>query len=180
LSESSEIANAAIIGYNTTRILLERAPTSGLLHRIAFFSGHVWRSDSISGDLKQDYFLAIQSSAKKLLDASKINEDDFLSIMLNLSWYGLVARAPQSALSAAEAGLKVNSKYIQLETNRAHALVLLGKRDEGFGLYKKYKGVKIRDELWNNIIIDDFNKLEKLGVRVIPKGEYGSLFFGGD
>jgi tetratricopeptide (TPR) repeat protein len=85
-----------------------------------------------------------------------------------LAWYALFAREPAEALEASERGLKVAPEYLPLETNRAHALLLLGRIRDAEGLYLAHKGKQLNqplnEETWEEAIVQDFEKLTAAGV----------------
>ncbi len=51
-------------------------------------------------------------------------------------------------------------------TNKAHALMFLGRAKEAQDLYLKYKGQRVAEDmgLWEEEVFKDFDKLEKAGV----------------
>lgn len=83
---------------------------------------------------------------------------------LSLSWYQLHVKDFAGALASAEAGLAVDADYVLLETNRAHALVFLGRLDEADAIYRRYVGQRPDGRSWEEIIIEDLDLLEKEGV----------------
>jgi predicted Zn-dependent protease len=55
---------------------------------------------------------------------------------------------------------------LEIETNRAHALMFTGRNEEAKALYLAHKG-KVRepsDKLWEQVIAEDFAKLGKAGL----------------
>ncbi len=82
---------------------------------------------------------------------------------LSLSWYQLHVKDFAGALASTEAGLKWDSEYLLLNTNRAHALIFLGCTKEAEQIYFKYIGKEIAEEQkpWEQVILDDFDELEK-------------------
>jgi tetratricopeptide (TPR) repeat protein len=85
----------------------------------------------------------------------------------SLSWYQLFARDFEAARKAAEEGLKLDPADLYLETNRAHALLFLGKTAEAEALYRAHLGKKLSPTsnlIWEAAILQDFEDLEKAGV----------------
>jgi tetratricopeptide (TPR) repeat protein len=80
---------------------------------------------------------------------------------LALSWLLLLSRDFKGALDASEAGLKLNPKELSLDTNRAHALLFLGRRGDAMEIYRKNIGESISKRSWEEIILDDLDQLEK-------------------
>ena len=83
-----------------------------------------------------------------------------------LSWYRLFARDFKGALAASEraGALAPDPVYA---TNRAHALMFLGRAREAKGLYLRYKGqpVKQGGKLWEDAILEDFKEFGKRGLK---------------
>ncbi len=86
---------------------------------------------------------------------------------LGLSWYQLFTRDFAGALTSAEAGKKLNASDIHIDTNRAHALLFLGRTSEADAIYLGNSGKKMdpnSDQTWNDAILKDFDDLEKGGI----------------
>jgi hypothetical protein len=167
LNDNEEISQAAIIGYNQTKLLLERNPSEWLLNKIAFFSAHIWGSKKIDQDLKSSYFLAIYQAERKMLDAGRINAEQYANLLLGLSWYCLIAGVPDDAIIVARGGLNVKPEYLALYTNLAHGYMLQGDRDQALKIYRQHVGQRIGDKLWEDVVIDDFQKLSAMGIKVV-------------
>ncbi len=88
------------------------------------------------------------------------------SALLALSWYRLFAHDFNGALMAAEraGGLAPDPIYA---TNRAHALMFLGRAREAKWLHQRYKGQPVQQDgkLWEDAIRDDFKEFGKRGLR---------------
>ncbi len=86
------------------------------------------------------------------------------SALLALSWYRLFARDFKGALAASEraGGLAPDPIYA---TNRAHALMFLGRAREAKWLHQMYKGQPVQKggKLWEEAIRDDFKEFGKRG-----------------
>ncbi len=85
-----------------------------------------------------------------------------------LSWQALFARDFVKAQSAAERALSINAGLLWIETNRAHALLFLGREDEARALYLAHKGRRMPDSpgmVWEHVIIEDFNILRAAGIQ---------------
>jgi hypothetical protein len=108
------------------------------------------------------------------------------SAYLNLSWYQLFARDFSGALASAESGHKLNSSNLYIETNRAHALLFLGRVQEAESLYLEHRGEKMNpgsanSDTWNEAVLHDFDDLERAGltnsdfahIRVLLKNSAG-------
>jgi len=70
------------------------------------------------------------------------------------------------ALEAADEAISLASDKIWFYTNRAHALMFLGREDEARALYLQYRGTEnVYDEKsWEAIILEDFADLRKAGL----------------
>jgi len=98
------------------------------------------------------------------------------SALLGLSWYRLFARDFKGALAASEraGGLAPDPIYA---TNRAHALMFLGRAREAKGLHQRYKGQPVQQggKLWEEAIRDDFKEFGKHGLRHAQIAEIEAL-----
>jgi tetratricopeptide (TPR) repeat protein/CHAT domain-containing protein len=92
-----------------------------------------------------------------------------VTALSNVAWYALLARDFSEALAASERAHTLDPSDLAVETNRAHALLLLGRVGEARALYRRYKGKPMslaNNALWEDVIADDIEALEKSGVRV--------------
>ncbi len=78
----------------------------------------------------------------------------------------VLARQYDAALEASDAAIAAVPGAIWLQTNRAHALMMLGRTDEARAIYFRYRGEKnVREEKsWETIIDGDFAEMEKGGI----------------
>lgn len=90
--------------------------------------------------------------------------DDLRGELLSLSWYQLMARRYADALETTEEGLRLDPELLEFQTNRAHALLLLDRREEAFAIYRANVGKPLAAEPWEKGILDDLDKLEKAGI----------------
>src|SRR5262245_32438812 len=83
-----------------------------------------------------------------------------------LAWRALLAREPADALSAAERALAIDPSLLWIETNRAHALMYLGRAEEARALFLAHKDKPIPDnnKLWQQVIGEDFAEFRKAGI----------------
>ena len=85
----------------------------------------------------------------------------------DMAWYALFAREFTKALTAAERAHALLPDHLTIETNRAHALMFLGRRKESKALYLAHKGERISEDdsrLWERAIADDFAEFRKAGL----------------
>lgn len=88
-------------------------------------------------------------------------------LYLNGSWYLITSGEASKVITIIENKLPefgVDSQIL-LSTNLAHAYLLSGSYEKAKGLYKKYKGKKVKDgKLWDQVIMADFEALDKQGM----------------
>lgn len=83
----------------------------------------------------------------------------------SLAWTALLAKKYEDALSAAERGLSLAPQELWIETNRAHALLLLGRVQEARDIYVGKRGTRVWGKvLWEDAVRDDFNTLERVPI----------------
>jgi hypothetical protein len=84
-----------------------------------------------------------------------------------LAWYQLFARDFAGSLAASDEAVKLDPKDLAAQTNRAHALVLLGRVKEAEAIYLGHRGEKVfanSDEKWEDAILTDFDDLARGGI----------------
>ena len=71
-----------------------------------------------------------------------------------------------NALTVANRAHTLFPDNLSIETNRAHALMFMGHDEEAKALYLAHKGKPISevDELWEQVISEDFADLRKAGL----------------
>jgi TPR repeat protein len=84
----------------------------------------------------------------------------------SVAWYGLFAREFTKALTVAERAHALLPDELAIETNRAHALMFLGREKESKALYLAHRGKPIGQdgELWERAIAEDFAEFRKAGL----------------
>jgi hypothetical protein len=93
--------------------------------------------------------------------------------LLLVPWYRLLDRDFKSALALADRAITIDPSAILYATNKAHALMFLGRAGEARSLYLRHKGRRIGEDapLWEEAILDDFKEFEMSGLRHIQIGE---------
>lgn len=84
-----------------------------------------------------------------------------------LAFYQLFARDFAGALAASDEALRLDPKSLIAQTNRAHALLFLGRTKEAEAIYLGHRGETVftnSDEKWEPAILGDFDDLEKAGL----------------
>ena len=87
--------------------------------------------------------------------------------LISVAWYALFARKFEKALIISSRAHTLLPANLVIETNRAHALMFLGRRKESETLYLAYKGKPISEQdnrLWERVIADDFAEFRKAGL----------------
>jgi WD40 repeat protein len=92
--------------------------------------------------------------------------------------YSLVlARDFKNALEAADQAISLTPDEIWLYTNKAHALMFLGRVDEARTLYVRYHGeMNVEGKSWDANILEDFAELRKAGLTNPLMDEIEKLF----
>ena len=83
-----------------------------------------------------------------------------------LAYRFVIARDFADALEAADEAIALAPDKIWIYTNRAHALMFLGRIDEARALYLQYRGKPnvVGDKPWEEAILADFAELRKAGL----------------
>jgi tetratricopeptide (TPR) repeat protein/CHAT domain-containing protein len=87
--------------------------------------------------------------------------------LISVAWYALLAHNFRTALAASNRAHALVPKDLYIETNRAHALLLLGRVREARSVYLAHKGKPISltsDAMWEDLIADDMEALAKAGI----------------
>ena len=87
--------------------------------------------------------------------------------LLPVAWYALFAREFRKGLVVAGRAHALLPDNLAIETNRAHALMFLGRGKESKALYLAYKGKPLSEQdarLWEHIIAEDFAAFRKAGL----------------
>jgi tetratricopeptide (TPR) repeat protein len=84
-----------------------------------------------------------------------------------------------AALEAIDRAISLTPDQVWLYSNRAHALMFLGGRDEARMLYLKYRGQTLAEQSgnsWETVILEDFAQLRKAGLTNPLMDEIEKLF----
>jgi hypothetical protein len=84
-----------------------------------------------------------------------------------VAWRALLAREFTKASSVADRARALLPDDLSIETNRAHALMFLGHREEAKALYLAHKGKPLPGQhgrLWERAIAQDFAEFRKAGL----------------
>src|SRR5262249_6438968 len=85
----------------------------------------------------------------------------------NAAWHALFAREFRKALTAADRAHSLLPATRAIESNRAHALMFLGRGEDSKALYLAYKGKPLSGQdaqLWERAIVEDFAEFRKAGL----------------
>jgi uncharacterized protein len=111
--------------------------------------------------------LAVEVEAVETKREGKPGEET-AEALLPVAWYALFAREFRKALVVAGRAHALLPDNLAIETNRAHALMFLGRGKESKALYLAYKGKPLSKQdakLWERVIAEDFAELRKAGLR---------------
>jgi hypothetical protein len=82
-----------------------------------------------------------------------------------VAWFALFAKEPQKALTASEQAMALAPDKVWLGTNRAHALLFLGRTEEAMAAYTRHKGEYVGSQgKWENAVRADFADFRKHGL----------------
>lgn len=91
--------------------------------------------------------------------------DELAQALGALSWALLLGDRPLEALDSTQEALALNPDLLFVRTNRAHALLLLGRFDEAYALYSELKDKPRGDgKTFASVVRDDFAELRKRGI----------------
>jgi tetratricopeptide (TPR) repeat protein len=86
---------------------------------------------------------------------------------VGLAFHQLFIRDFAGSLASSDEALKLRPKYLIAETNRAHALLFLGRIKAAEAIYLQHRGEKVSansDQTWDEAILTDFDDLERAGI----------------
>jgi hypothetical protein len=84
-----------------------------------------------------------------------------------VAWYALLAREFAKALIVANRAHTLLPDNLEIETNRAHSLLFLGRKEEARALYLANQGKPVpeaENRLWELVTVEDFAALRKAGL----------------
>jgi tetratricopeptide (TPR) repeat protein len=95
-----------------------------------------------------------------------------------ISWRSALNREFPRALEAADRGIAITPKAVWMYTNRAHALMFLGRVDEARNLYRQYRFEKNvqSQKSWPTVVLEDFAEIRKVGLSHPLMDEIQRLF----
>ena len=82
-------------------------------------------------------------------------------------WVALFAKEFTKALTVADRSHALFPDDLSIETNRAHALMFMGRGDQAKALYVAHKGKPISEQdnrLWEGVVVEDFAEFRKAGL----------------
>jgi TPR repeat protein len=95
--------------------------------------------------------------------------EETANALSQVAWYALFAREFPKALTVADRAHALFPDDLGIESNRAHALMFLGRGEESRALYLAHRGQRISGlgpdgQLWERVIAEDFAALRKAGL----------------
>jgi hypothetical protein len=101
---------------------------------------------------------------------------DTASALVGLAWYRLFAHDFKGTLIASDRAIAVAPDMLAAVTNKAHALMFMGRAWEARALYARYKGQDVKGlGQWEAVVLDDFKELEKRGLKHPQMAEIKAL-----
>jgi hypothetical protein len=97
------------------------------------------------------------------------------SALNTVSWYQLLAGKYDDALKFANRAIQIAPQEVWIEANRDHAILLSGQVAKARELYLARKGIRIRGQLWEDMIHEDFGQLRKASIESPAYAEIESL-----
>ena len=98
------------------------------------------------------------------IEKTSENHSQLTKHYLGISFNQLFLKDFEGSLKTSEDAIAYDPDYIPFYTNYAHALLLSGQEEKAREIYNKYDGEKIGSITWNEIILDDLEKLQKAGI----------------
>jgi molecular chaperone GrpE len=103
--------------------------------------------------------------------------DGTLGALLSLSWYQLFTGQYDTVIATADQAAAISKDYISIDTNRAHALMLMGSTDEASVIYNKHRGKETQNKkTWDSEVLDDFAEMEQANIKHPLMGEIRSAW----
>jgi tetratricopeptide (TPR) repeat protein len=165
-AELREANNRAVQVY---RELLEKQPDSGWQYKLAhslFTRANKESKDSheaVLTDYREASTLlrALQRDPDR--EASPDSKEMLVSSLGYISFNALFVGRDAEALAAAEEALQLSPGELWIVTNKAHALMYLGRTDEALRIYLEHKGKPLSSKTWDEVIAADFAELKAAG-----------------
>jgi TPR repeat protein len=149
-----ENGDGVVQNYGTAREWYEKAAELGSALANRHLAGLFLEGKGVGRDFQKA--MALYEEVGKSGDANAWN---------SASWAALFAKDFLRALANADQALKLDPSSLVVATNRAHALMLVGRLDEARALYLAHRNKKMPgDKLWEQVIAEDFAELQKEGV----------------
>jgi hypothetical protein len=112
--------------------------------------------------------LQLQEALAAKVEAREGTPAEHTAQALNsVAWYALFAREFTKALTVADRAHALFRDDLMIVTNRAHALMFLGRGEDAKALYLAHKGEPLTEQdarLWESIIVEDFAEFRKAGL----------------
>ena len=159
------------------RLAQADAGNAGRQHELAVSYERVGNVQVAQGDLAS----ALKSHGAELA-INKLWHDnlhDAAAGFGGLAFKLVLAHDMTNALAAADQSISLAPDQIWLYTNRAHALMFLGRIDEARALYLKYRGQKDASsdaKPWETIVLGDFAEFRNAGLTNPLMDEIEKLF----
>jgi len=130
------------------------------------------RISEVAGAGRYAEALALQEALAAKVEAVETKGErkpgkETAGILNTVAWYALLASEFPKALMVADRSHALFPDDLPIESNRAHALMFLGREDASRALYLAHKGKRISGpggQLWESVILEDFAVFRKAGL----------------
>ena len=156
--------------YAKARELYEKAADKGNARAMAYLEKLPIREAAGAGRYAEALLLqealAVKVEAVETTREGKPGEKT-ADALNNVAWRALFAREFTKALTAADRAHALFRDDLMIVTNRAHALMFLGRGEDSKALYLGHKGKPLSERdttLWERIIVEDFAEFRRAGL----------------
>jgi TPR repeat protein len=156
--------------YAKAREWLEKAAAKGDAGAMAYLEKLRIREAAGAGRYAEALQLQEELAAKEEAVETKREGkpgEETAQALNEVAWRALFVQEFTKALTVAERAHALLPDDLPIETNRAHALMFLGRGQESKALYLAYKGELLSGQdrkLWEQVIVEDFAEFRKAGL----------------
>jgi TPR repeat protein len=152
--------------YAKARELYEKAADKGNARAMAYLEKLPIKVAAGAGRYAEA--LQLQEALAAKVEAREGTPAEQTAQALNsVAWYALFAREFTKALTVADRAHALFRDDLMIVTNRAHALMFLGRGEDSKALYLAHKGKPLSEQdarLWESIIVEDFAEFREAGL----------------
>jgi TPR repeat protein len=156
--------------YAKAREWAEKAADKGAARAISYLeqqpTSEAARAERYADALQLQEALAVKVEAGETKREGKPGEETAQTLH-GVGWYALLAGEFTKALTVADRAHVLLPDDLTIDTNRAYALMFLGREEESKALYFAHKGKPMSEQygtLWERAIAEDFAAFRKAGL----------------